>query len=154
MNFGSTPSTIGQENFSGDYSNIDLSVEGKNFRNSLYNVFVDKKNQKEIEYWEVATIRLIVKSENTITAQYLLNNSITKQVDLKGKMHNGYFSVRRKISAVGFPFIFYMYHEKKLMLGLLKDNSLIVKAGISRFGMIFIISGGNNDYLVFKYKKI
>lgn len=83
--------------------------------------------------------------DKTLYLRVLDGDEFVTYKEIKGKWKNNSFYVRRLMRPVGVPFIFYWYYEKKLILTF-TETALHISKGESRVGMVFLASGGGNDY--------
>ncbi|MCC6281249.1 MAG: hypothetical protein IT262_11645 [Saprospiraceae bacterium] len=94
-----------------------------------------------------------VQNDNRLKITYFGDNNLIETRTLKGKYNNGFFIVKRKVRALGIPFLYFSYHERRTMLGINEQQELVVKTGKSDFGNLLILTGGSNEILRYNYKK-
>lgn len=101
-----------------------------------------------------AKINFKFDGRKTLTVTTIDNNDILSEVKLKGSIKGNYFSVRKKLHIIPFPFIIYTYAENKILLGNDKNGNLIVKNGYYSIAWIFLMSAGNSYTSQSQFKKI
>jgi hypothetical protein len=90
--------------------------------------------------------------KHSVIAKLFIDTTLVEQKVFKGKIKNNYFSVKRQVRYIGFPFIYVMQSDCKLQFGRDKNNDLYIDAAYSSMGWVFIISAGTNYKFNYVYK--
>ena len=134
----------------GFYSNVSCN-KTDTYNASLWKQFNYLKKDT-LANWKNHTIELEVINKRKVLAKLWLNDTVIAVKILKGKIKNGYFSVRRKLKIVGFPLVYFFTSDNKLEIGSSNNNQLIINSATSSYGMIFIITNGNTQQFTSKYE--
>ncbi|MBL7747420.1 MAG: hypothetical protein JNM19_08360 [Chitinophagaceae bacterium] len=100
-----------------------------------------------------AVVELQLQRRRKLNARLINDTQLIEERILKGRIRDGYFSVRRKVRYVGLPFLYLRYSDYKVQLGSDNNRHLLVDAVSSRFGWIFIMSAGTADQYHFQFEK-
>jgi hypothetical protein len=97
-----------------------------------------------------SSVYLKAINSRLISASLVDEGSVIETKRIKGKIKNGYFSVKSKVYHYGVPFIFFWYYDNKLNITLTKEEQLSLNIKESKFTMIFILSAGSRE----RFRKI
>lgn len=136
----------------GVYKN--LSVDSSSY---LWSSFSDKKQNfysrnGDIDNYSVSLLRL---SDDSFQAKlFTQNNELIDSVNLRFQMVREHLSLKRKLTLIPIPFLYYIHLENKTLITIFEDQ-LIIKKGEIRFGWILVfLHGGNEFFLEKKYKRL
>lgn len=143
-----------QKKLDGVYSNQptdSVNIDGYDLRTLLLRPFYNYSLEEEKNYSGEIELKQI--SDKKLKVSYLKNGEVKESKNLKGKFKNGFFSVRRKLIPIGIPLIFYVYLERRIMIGL-DDDKLIIKTRKYAFAQILLLfAGDKHDSLKNNFKK-
>lgn len=100
-----------------------------------------------------AVVELQLQRRRKLSARLINDTQLIAERILKGRIRDGYFTVRRKVRYFGLPFLYLRYSDYKVQLGSDNKRQLLVDAVSSRFGWIFIMSAGTADQYHFQFEK-
>lgn len=126
--------------------------EGEDLKKLLFTPFHKYRYNEKRNYFGSIEIHNI--SNSKIKISYIDENNFVSTRILKGKVHNGFFLVKRKLKAIGIPGIFFIYRERRIMLGINDEGDLIVKTGKYDFGNVFLFTGGGINVVRYTYPKV
>ena len=136
----------------GDYNNIGYdtihsqisiwSVLKKNYNYPGFSSTYDFPN---------SFVRLTAQGDKRILAQLYVNNKLSEQKTLKGRVKDNRFVLRRKVRWYGLPFLFLWYSDYKLQLSKDTTKVLFIDGINGRATWILIFGGGSNEEYNFKF---
>ena len=74
--------------------------------------------------------------------------------EVKGKIKNNCFSIRRQVRIIGIPFLFFFTTDYKTQLGFDSNGNLILDLAENRFGNIIFMAAENKYRCDYKFKKV
>lgn len=98
-------------------------------------------------------VKLELTNQNLLNVKLLEKNTILDEINLKGKLENDFFSVKRQYFLLPIPFLV-LHFEIKNLVGNSKDGNLLIMHGYKREGWILIMAGGGGGLSQIQYKKI
>ena len=98
-------------------------------------------------------IKIDVIDQHTLNIEFWKENSLICETKVSGKVKGSYFQLKRKIRPIGFPFIYFIYQESKILLSTDNEGNLILKQGRADFGNILIFTAGDYQYVNYKFEK-
>ncbi len=135
--------------FNGNYAN---------YAGTGYNKGLFEKLCTEVPFSNATGDSILInfnfENKNTLVITTVNNGKIMQTKKLKGRIKNNYFSVRRKLFLIPFPFIVYSHDETKILLGNDKNGNLILKLGHHSVFWVFIMAAGESYVSQYQYKKI
>lgn len=147
-----TPVEFSVERINGVYKN----QIGNNTDRGLWNILADNKTFKGD--WTVASENSFVKieliNETELKVSLIENDSITKSMELKGRVTNAYFAVKKKFLLIPIPALL-VHKERQTIIGNNEKGNLILTHGSKNSGWFLIMaadSGGISSY-EFEQKK-
>ncbi len=147
-----------------DKNNID-TINGTYYNLPTDKAFCDDKslwslfNFKLIRQYDTLLdynnyyVRLNVINNKRIKAELIRNGEIVAKKTIKGKFKNNSFSINRKVRVVGIPFIYFFTRDYKTQIQIDTNGNLIIGYAESWLGLIFIMSGGDDNYCSYKFKR-
>ena len=135
----------------GRYSNV--TNDGDSLQNSsLWHQFSFLKKDTAYD-WKNHEIELEVVNHKRIKAKLWNDNVLIDEKLIKGKLDEGFFSARRQLEVIGFPFIYFFYCDSKYEIAIDQNETLVLNRSTANYGNIFIMSAGNTADSMEKYDK-
>lgn len=99
-------------------------------------------------------VELHVIDSTRIVAKLWDGKTLLQTKEVKGKIKNNCFSIRRQVRIIGIPFLFFFTADYKTQLGFDSNGNLILDLAENRFGNIIFMAAGNRFRCDYKFVKI
>lgn len=143
------------DDLSGSFSNQPIVV-GANTGEPLSKFFFTPFKVYEWDEFRdyEGVVQIQPLSSHTINVQLWKADTLTCEVEVNGELQGDYFEIDRKLKVIGFPFIYFIYQERKTIISTTEEGNLILKQGKMSMGNVFIFSGGTDSYTSGEFKRI
>lgn len=135
----------------GKYNNIDTTLKGISLWNALH--YCKSFKRDTIKNSDNSTVSLKLKNDRRLMVIRWENNVAIDTIVLKVKRDGNFISVNRNLYLVPIPFVFYRYHEAKIVLATSDNGNLFL--GYRRRQFIWtILAGSVNQKSIQIHKKL
>ncbi|MBL7726320.1 MAG: hypothetical protein JNM68_01490 [Dinghuibacter sp.] len=124
----------------GTYANRAPRNNGNGFYSLWFELDYRRNNEDTVP--AKAMVQLELLSPRQLKASLWNNDTLLKTITLKGKIKDGYFSVRRYYNIIPIPFIYFRHNDHKIRLGKTTDGRLVADAAESHGGWILVMAAG------------
>lgn len=123
---------------------------------ALWAVLLKKpgKDFSKVKWNEDAYVQLSAIGKKAILAQLFSDSTLLEEKVLKGRVKNGYFSVRTKIRVLGIPLIFFRYTNYKIQLGVGADQKLIIDGQGNLLINLLLMGAAASNHYYFVYSRV
>lgn len=136
----------------GTYLNI---IEGHDYKDfGLWNMLARSydNNLDTVSTTNEMTVRLQFTDSDILNVSLLKNNTVLKEFELKGKVDEEYFSIKRKYLLVPIPFLT-IYSDTKNMLAITVNGNLNLLHA-NKHILWLIMAGGGGGIGSYEFQKI
>jgi hypothetical protein len=135
-------------------NNTISSLEG-DYKSDLWKNIAPLKKRKKID--NAMIVRISIINEKRIEALLIKDDIVIAHKIIKGKVKNGFFSVRPKIYPIGIPIFFFFWYSDKVDIALTDTKDMLIAINSTKYGqvLLFLQGGGHqSDIKIFKkYEK-
>lgn len=124
----------------GKYANRAPRNNSNGFYSLWFELDYHRKNTDTVP--EQAVVQLETLSPKRVKAGLWNNDTLIKTITLKGKIKDGYFSVKRYYNIVPIPFLYFRHNDHKIRLGKTTNGLLVADAAESHGGWILVMAAG------------
>ena len=104
--------------------------------------------------WANYVVELHVIDSTRIEAKLWEGKALLQTKELKGKIKDNCFSIRRQVRIIGIPFLFFFTADYKTQIGIDSNGNLILDLAENRFGNIIFMAAGNRYRCDYKFVKV
>lgn len=122
----------------------------------LWNILADNKTFKGdwTKVSENSSVKIELLSETELRVSLIENDLVTKSMEFKGKVTNGYFSLKKKFLLIPIPALLF-HRERQTIIGNNEKGNLILTRGYKNGAWFLVMAadvGGISSY-EFEQKK-
>jgi len=149
-------------------SDFKVDLFSKDNLNGLYENAVPEDNRNSLWqdlYKNESHKDLVFNASNTQVELKLVSDELLKvilyrrgykedELELEGKIKNGYFVIDRKLILIPIPILYY-HSENKTIIGNDEEGNLVLVQGqMTEFVFLFSVFGGDSDVISARYAKL
>ncbi len=123
---------------------LNKSFDTTSYRRLLWQEIDDKT--KYNEDFEKAIVKVATVNDTQLEMTLLLNDSLVNKIRLKGVYKKGYFNIKRQLDASFKYGPLWTLGDKKMCIGLSKENNLVLLTSSSNTALLILFPiGGAGD---------